>query len=181
MINNKRQLTIAKNNLKNSYKAIDNLNSKLTGNVDEDFFIKSNISSINKRIKIIENEIAEFKKLNSNNIEFLKFDSIKELAEGLIKVRIASGLTQKEFAEKIGIKEQQIQRYEQHNYLKANFERIIQITNILEVESKFNKTFMIGKNSESVEFLLSKDIKKDYLENKINEICEEEFLFLIGN
>jgi len=181
MINNKRQLTIAKNNLKNSYKAIDNLNSKLTGNVDEDFFIKSNISSINKRIKIIENEIAEFNKLNFKNIEFLKFDSIKELAEGLIKTRIASGLTQKEFAEKIGIKEQQIQRYEQHNYMKANFERIIQITNILEIQSEFYKTFLIGKNNQNVNFLLSENIIKEDLENKINEISEKQVLFLIGN
>jgi HTH-type transcriptional regulator / antitoxin HipB len=52
----------------------------------------------------------------------------------LIKARIASGLTQKDLAEKIGVQEQQIQRYEANHYGSASFDRLRTIANALKVE-----------------------------------------------
>ena len=45
----------------------------------------------------------------------------------LIKARIAQGLSQKELAERIGLKEQQIQRYEATDYASANLSRIKEV------------------------------------------------------
>jgi HTH-type transcriptional regulator / antitoxin HipB len=42
--------------------------------------------------------------------------AIEDLPTTLIKARIASGLTQKDLAERIGVQEQQIQRYEANHY-----------------------------------------------------------------
>jgi Helix-turn-helix len=47
--------------------------------------------------------------------------SLNDLPTTLIKARISAGMTQKELAEKIGIREQQIQRYEANHYNSASF------------------------------------------------------------
>jgi HTH-type transcriptional regulator / antitoxin HipB len=60
--------------------------------------------------------------------------SIEDLPTTLIKARIASGLTQKDLAEKIGVQEQQIQRYEANHYGSASFDRLRTIANALKVE-----------------------------------------------
>jgi HTH-type transcriptional regulator/antitoxin HigA len=49
----------------------------------------------------------------------------------LIQARIARGLTQKELTQKMGLKEQQIQRYEASSYAKASLARINQIIKFL--------------------------------------------------
>ncbi|MFQ5652267.1 MAG: helix-turn-helix transcriptional regulator [bacterium] len=52
----------------------------------------------------------------------------------LIQARIARGLTQKELAQKLGLKEQQIQRYEANDYAKASLARLNQIIDVLKVK-----------------------------------------------
>ena len=59
-------------------------------------------------------------------------DSLKlvaDLPSILIKARIAQGLSQKELADRIGLKEQQIQRYEATDYASANLARIKEVVN----------------------------------------------------
>jgi HTH-type transcriptional regulator / antitoxin HipB len=48
--------------------------------------------------------------------------SLNDLPTTLIKARIAAGLTQKDLADKIGVREQQIQRYEANHYNSASFD-----------------------------------------------------------
>ena len=52
----------------------------------------------------------------------------------MIQARIARGLTQKELAQKLGLKEQQIQRYEASSYAKASLARINQIIDVLDIK-----------------------------------------------
>jgi transcriptional regulator with XRE-family HTH domain len=51
----------------------------------------------------------------------------------LIKARIAAGITQKELAAKIGVQEQQIQRYESDRYASASLARLTQVAHALEI------------------------------------------------
>ncbi len=57
---------------------------------------------------------------------------------GLIRARIALGLTQKQLAERVGLKEQQIQRYEDTDYASASFSRLKEIIEALglDIEEK---------------------------------------------
>lgn len=54
--------------------------------------------------------------------------------EAIISYRIASKITQKELAERMYIQQQQIQRYEQKDYLNVDFERILQLLDVLNVQ-----------------------------------------------
>ena len=45
-----------------------------------------------------------------------------------------TGMIHKELAEKIGVQEQQIQRYESNHYSSANFDRLRSIADALKIE-----------------------------------------------
>ena len=60
-----------------------------------------------------------------------EYDSLTELPEGLIKARIARGMTQKQLAESLNLQEQQIQRYEATLYKGAALERIEAVAKVL--------------------------------------------------
>ena len=54
----------------------------------------------------------------------------------MIATRIASGLSQRELAERMGLKQQQIQRYEVDKYAGASLSRIARVSKALDIELK---------------------------------------------
>jgi HTH-type transcriptional regulator / antitoxin HipB len=82
----------------------------------------------------LKQEIEEYEQLKSGNVLTFALASIEDLPTTLIKARIAAGMTQKDLAEKIGVQEQQIQRYEANHYGSASFDRLRTVANALRVE-----------------------------------------------
>jgi ribosome-binding protein aMBF1 (putative translation factor) len=72
--------------------------------------------------------------LRSGRRRSLALESIEELPKTLIQARIAAGLSQEELAGKLGLKPQQIQRYEATNYQGASLERVNEILRALGVK-----------------------------------------------
>jgi len=101
------------------------------------------------RIEDLRLEVEEYEHLTSDDLRVLEMDS-DNLQKAIVSFRIASGMTQKDIADKLEIQEQQIQRYEQNDYLTASFERIIQILHTLEVEVSLKKEFT--KETKVVDF-----------------------------
>lgn len=81
----------------------------------------------------LRDQLAEYDALRNKHIAVLELDSLGELPEALIQARKAAGLTQKELAERLGLKEQQIQRYEATRYAGANLTRIQAVVEALGV------------------------------------------------
>jgi HTH-type transcriptional regulator / antitoxin HipB len=79
----------------------------------------------------LELELAEYDSLH--NATFLEATGIEQLPLALIRARIACGLTQRQMAEKLGLQEQAIQRYESTNYAGASFDRLVQIAEALDL------------------------------------------------
>ena len=69
-----------------------------------------------------------------------KFKSVvfqfDELPQALIQGRIAAGLSQKELAARLGLKEQQIQRYEATDYASASLTRVCEVARSLGLKLK---------------------------------------------
>ena len=87
-------------------------------------------------------DIAEYEELKGHPSS-IKIKSFNEIPVALIKARIALGMTQKDLAEKLGMKEQQIQRYESNQYSSAGFQRLAEIATALDV--KLNDSFLLLK------------------------------------
>jgi transcriptional regulator with XRE-family HTH domain len=86
--------------------------------------IQAEREAIQSQLDDLLTELAEYEKLKSGGISVITIGSFDELAEGLIKARIASGLSQKALADRLHLKEQQIQRYEAERYASASFHRL---------------------------------------------------------
>ena len=59
--------------------------------------------------------------------------TLGEFPTALIRARIARGLTQRELAERLGLAEQAIQRYEATDYPGVSFSRLVEIAEALDL------------------------------------------------
>ena len=91
-------------------------------------------SALRGQLEDLEQELKEYENLRANRLEALEIGSLEELPDILVMGRIASGLTQKQFAEKLGWKEQQVQRYEATNYGGASLQRIQEVMEVLGIK-----------------------------------------------
>ena len=73
--------------------------------------------------------MREYESLKAGKFQWDSLSMVADLPSILIKARIARGLSQKDLAERIGLKEQQIQRYEATDYATANLSRIKEVVN----------------------------------------------------
>jgi len=78
-------------------------------------------------------ELADFDRLREGALSTFDGASLEELATVLVKARIARGWTQRHLADKLGVAEQQIQRYEASDYRSTSLARLCDIANALEV------------------------------------------------
>jgi ribosome-binding protein aMBF1 (putative translation factor) len=85
------------------------------------------------QLEELREELAEYEALRSGKVGVLELTSLAELPEALIRARIAVGLTQKGLAERQGLKEQQVQRYEATQYAGVSLERIQAVAEALGV------------------------------------------------
>lgn len=79
-------------------------------------------------------QLAEYDALRTGHIQVLETDSLAQLPDALIRARIAVGLTQKDLAKRLGMREQQVQRYEATRYAGANLDRVQAVADALGVQ-----------------------------------------------
>ncbi|MGA2133523.1 MAG: helix-turn-helix transcriptional regulator [Bryobacteraceae bacterium] len=94
---------------------------------------KAQIDGLKSQLADLKRELAEYQRLRSGR-SAIALGSIEELPTLLIQARIAAGLSQEQLAAKLGLKPQQIQRYEAANYQSASLERINQIVRVLGIK-----------------------------------------------
>jgi ribosome-binding protein aMBF1 (putative translation factor) len=82
----------------------------------------------------LQQEVDEYLSLQAQGHHSMELASLEDLPDALIKARIAAGLTQRQLAEKLGIKEQQLQRYEANGYSGASLARLQRVLDALGVK-----------------------------------------------
>lgn len=132
MIKNEKQYNITRKKLRDFKVALRDIKDRDYA-TEGDLKKRIQIQSIEVDMKKLKTEIAEFEKLRSGKVQVIVAHSIQELPNILIKARIARSMSQKELAETLGMKEQQIQRYESNNYSSASLAKIEQIVEALEI------------------------------------------------
>lgn len=70
-------------------------------------------------------EIAEFDQLAG--VDRIAVARLENLGDALVRARVASGLTQAELAERVGLKTSAINRYEANGYRSANLNRLAEV------------------------------------------------------
>ncbi|WP_310415172.1 helix-turn-helix transcriptional regulator [Chamaesiphon sp. OTE_8_metabat_110] len=127
MIQNERQYKVTKAKLKDLEKELSKLlENRESATNTHPRLMRMQSAALEDRIQMMYREIAEYKDLKDGKVR-ITIDRLSELPIALIKARISSGMTQGELADKIGIKEQQIQRYEANHYQAVGFDRLLVI------------------------------------------------------
>jgi ribosome-binding protein aMBF1 (putative translation factor) len=94
-------------------------------------------AALESQLEDLREELAEYEALITRGQDeplVFVFSSLEALPQTLIKARIATRLTQKDLAERLGLKEQQIQRYEATEYASANLARVIEVSQVLGIK-----------------------------------------------
>ncbi len=81
-------------------------------------------------------QLADYDALRAGRAPAPELSSYEDLPIALIRARIAAGLTQRELANRVGIPEQQIQRYEASEYAQASFARLREVMAALGDQAK---------------------------------------------
>lgn len=102
---------------------------------DKAWLKQAEIAAIKSQIADIEAELGEYDLLKSGQVSFSKTYALEELPRVLVQARIASGMSQTDLAEKLGMKPQQVQRYEATDYMGASLGRLIEISKALGVKA----------------------------------------------
>ena len=102
-------------------------------------------NSLVKNINALQQEISDYDSLRQQQTP-IKITSIKELPIALIRARIAMGMTQKELAEKMGVKEQQVQRDEANQYSSAGFRRIAEVADALGIQMQETNIVLLARS-----------------------------------
>lgn len=134
MIKNDRQYRITKSQADKFEKALSEL--ELPNTDLHPIQRKAYIEALASQLEELKFQVAEYEALLSGETTVLQLHSFDEISDALIKARIASGMSQKELAEKLGLKEQQIQRYEATGYRTASIDRVSEIVKVLGISVK---------------------------------------------
>jgi DNA-binding XRE family transcriptional regulator len=85
-------------------------------------------------IETLREQIEHYEMLRDGRITSREITSLHELPTALIEARIAARLTQRQLAKRIGVAEQQIQRWEANGYTGVNLERLQNIADALGIQ-----------------------------------------------
>jgi ribosome-binding protein aMBF1 (putative translation factor) len=88
-------------------------------------------AGLKSQLQDLETELHEYETSKADGPKVLELDSLEGLPKVLIQARIAAGLTQEDLAARLGVKPQQIQRYEASDYQTASFARLREIARLL--------------------------------------------------
>ena len=132
MITNERQYRISKAQLTKFKQAIESFDiHEVARQTGSKLLAKAELAALKSEEEILAAQLQEYQSLKSGVVTVLRAESLDELPNVLIRARIARGLSQRELADALGLKEQQIQRYEAEQYASAALRRLIDVAKAL--------------------------------------------------
>lgn len=132
MIKNERQYRITKAQASRFRQTLENLRSRTAEPPGvHPRIAEAQADAVASQLADLEQELEEYESLKAGGFELNELRAIDGVAPALIKGRIARGLSHKDLAERLGLKEQQIQRYEATDYVSASLGRIREVAHAL--------------------------------------------------
>lgn len=135
MITNEIQYQVTKSQILKFKKALDKFDAKEAAKrTGSNILAKAERDALRSQFEELKKQTDDYEALKSGLVSIIEAKSLEDLPEVLIKARIARGLSQKRLAEKLGLKEQQLQRFESENYMSASLRRLAEIAKALNLK-----------------------------------------------
>ncbi len=133
MIKNERQYRITKAQAEKFTKALQEFTPAQQRTVHP-VLRKAQLAALKSQLADLQRELVEYELLKSGRRKVVVLESFEDLPRTLIQARIARGLNQAELAAKLGLKPQQVQRYEATEYRSVSLERVTEVARVLGVK-----------------------------------------------
>ena len=144
MIKNERQYRITRTQAERFARTLEGLRSRPEGaDGMHPMIAQAQVDAVSSQLADLEAELREYEAIREGGFEVEALRVVTDLPELLIKARISQGITQRELANRLGLKEQQIQRYEATDYATAKWSRIREVAGALSME--------LGGSAQAVE------------------------------
>lgn len=131
MIKNERQYRITRAQAEKFERSLAELVAKPDTPDVHPALHRAQIEALRSQLGDLKAELEEFQSLRSGKRRVVKLTSFDDLPRALVQGRIAAGLSQQDLAVKLGIKEQQVQRYEASDYQSASLARVSAVVRAL--------------------------------------------------
>ena len=155
MIKNERQYRITRAQAERFSQALNDLQGQGSELTEvHPLLRKAREDALRSQLGDLEGDLREYEALRAGNFEFDLLKTIAELPTMLIKARIARGLSQRDLADRLGLKEQQIQRYEASEYESASFARIRNVVDALGLD--IAESLLTGEEGVSLQAILNR-------------------------
>ncbi len=140
MIKNERQYRITKAQAAKLEAALESFSAQSAGDrKTHPRLIKAQADALRSQLESLQGELREYEEIRVGAIPAPDLSYIAVVPQDLIRARIAAGLSQKDLAERLGMPEQQIQRYEAVEYESVSLARIIEIAKALQAANPATK------------------------------------------
>jgi ribosome-binding protein aMBF1 (putative translation factor) len=128
MIRNEREYRITKAAAEKFERALEEFDPRPSAHPNvHPRLIQAQRDAMASQLETLQQEVKDYERLRFSRKRLVDPSKIAELPQRLIRARIAAGLSQKELALRLGLKEQQIQRYEATNYQTASLKRVLEV------------------------------------------------------
>ena len=148
MITNEKQYKSTRAAIEKLGAAIDLLNLEM-GDLPKPL-IEAQRSALNGQIGELADEVRFYEELRAGKISEFAAESLHDLPDILIQARIARGMSQKDLGDFLGLKEQQVQRYEADRYRAASLDRLMEVSDALSVRISERAQLVGGPKLESL-------------------------------
>lgn len=124
MIKNERQFKVTRAQLDRFREALEDIEAQ--PEVDP-LRRRLELDTARSQVDELQHELDEYTGLRDGTVAVGTPHDLAELPRYLIRQRIAAGLTQRDLGERLGLKEQQIQRYEADDWGAASLRRLVEV------------------------------------------------------
>ena len=131
MIKNERQYRVTRGQIERFETVLNGLRSRPASG--DELRDRLEVAAVEGQLAEMKAELHEYDALRRGLSEVGRLESLDDLPRLLIRSRIAQGLTQKDLAERLGMQEQQVQRYEANDWATASLARLTEVADALGV------------------------------------------------
>ena len=131
MIKNEKQYRITKAQVRRFQNALDELAGQMRPSNISPRLWEAQRHAAQSQMKELQEQVDAYERLQLGKSKEVVLEAVEDLPKALIRARIASGMTQEGLALRLGLKAQQVQRYEATEYESASFARIRKVVQAL--------------------------------------------------
>ena len=132
MIKNEFQYKLTKTSAKNFERRLTWFRETLGAQDHLDpILAKAEEDGLQSMIDELKEELQEYESTKQGDVDMTALTAVHMVPSTLIRARIATGLSQRQLAQLVGLKEQQIQRYESNDYSNVELRRVQEIARAL--------------------------------------------------